>query len=158
MHGYELRKEIEAGTGHTLSNNSLYPTLRRFVEAGAVSRTAQEQEGKPPRHVYTITDVGREYLHDLLADLPAELAADDREFFARVANFGRLRAPEQLAVLDARDRALLGERERLARLAAVQADSWSRLVLEEVCRRLDGGRAWVAQIRDRVRRTSDRNE
>ena len=35
LHGYELRKEVEASTGRTLSNNSLYPTLRRFVDAVA---------------------------------------------------------------------------------------------------------------------------
>lgn len=155
MHGYELRKDIEASTGRSLSNNSLYPTLRRFVEAGAVSRSAEEQQAKPPRHVYTITEVGREFLHDMLADLPEELAGDDREFYARVANFGWLRPDEQLAVLAARDRALERERDRLAALASAQADPWSRLVLEEVGRGLDSARAWAAGIRARI---TDRNE
>lgn len=70
MHGYELRKQVEESSGRALSNNSLYPALRRFAEAGAVTRAAEPQEGKPPRHIYTITDVGRELLHDMLADLP----------------------------------------------------------------------------------------
>jgi DNA-binding PadR family transcriptional regulator len=150
LHGYELRKEVEASTGHALSNNSLYPTLRRFVEAGAVLRSPEDQEGKPPRHVYTITDVGREFLHDMLAELPDELALNDLEFFARLANFGWLRPAERLGVLDSRDGALAREQERLTTLAAAQQEPWSRLVLDEVCRRLDAERAWLAGVRKEI--------
>lgn len=146
LHGYELRKTVEASTGHTLSNNSLYPRLRRFVDAGAVTRTAEEQEAKPPRHVYTITDVGRELLHDLLADLPDEAALDDAEFFARVGNFGRLTPDERTRVLHARDRALAAERHRLTTLASAQADPWSRAVLDHMRGRYDAERAWLAEL------------
>ncbi|HVV14567.1 PadR family transcriptional regulator [Amycolatopsis sp.] len=150
LHGYELRREVEASTGHTLSNNSLYPSLRKFVDAGAVTRSAEEQEGKPPRHVYRITDVGREMLHDLLADLPEELAGNDSEFLARLGNFGWLRAAEQLAVLDARDRAMAAKRQHIAALLSGQADPWSRTVLGELCRRFDAERAWLAGIRSGI--------
>ena len=34
-HGYELRKRVEQTTGFVLHNNSLYPALKRFEEAGA---------------------------------------------------------------------------------------------------------------------------
>ncbi len=79
-HGYELRKRVEQTTGFVLHNNSLYPALRRFEEAGAVTRTAEPQEGRPPRLVYALTAVGHELLHDMLAELPAEQAADLSEF------------------------------------------------------------------------------
>ena len=59
-HGYELRRRVEAATGFVLHNNSLYPALKRFSDAGAVTRTLEPQEGRPPRHVYALTDVGRE--------------------------------------------------------------------------------------------------
>src|SRR5205807_9709984 len=65
VHGYELRKQVEATTGFVLHNNSLYPALRRFEEAGAVVKTLRPQEGRPPRHVYELTDVARELLQDL---------------------------------------------------------------------------------------------
>ncbi|MFD7921129.1 PadR family transcriptional regulator [Streptomyces sp. NPDC059740] len=147
LHGYELRRAVEASTGRTLSNNSLYPTLRRFVDAGALTRTAEEQEAKPPRHVYTITDVGRELLHDMLADLPAELALDEAEFLARVGNFDWLGAAERSAVLDVRDRALAAECDRLAALAGAQADPWSRAALDHVRHRYAAERAWLAELR-----------
>jgi DNA-binding PadR family transcriptional regulator len=35
-----------------LHNNSLYLALKRSEEAGAVTRTAEPQEGRPPRLVY----------------------------------------------------------------------------------------------------------
>lgn len=152
-HGYELRKAVESSTGRALSNNSLYPALRRFVDAGAVVRNAKRQEGKPPRHVYTITDVGRELLRDTLADLPDDVADDDSEFLARLGNFAWLAPAEQLRVLDARDRALARERNRLAGLALAQDEFWSRMVLDEVCRRLDSERAWLAGIRTKIEAT-----
>ncbi|WP_091291379.1 PadR family transcriptional regulator [Amycolatopsis xylanica] len=150
LHGYELRKEVEASTGRTLSNNSLYPTLRRFVDAGAVTRTAADQETKPPRHVYEITEVGLELLRDMLADFPEELALNEPEFLARVGNFSRLSGGERLAVLDTRDRAIAAERDRLAALAAAQADPWTAVVLGEVGRRLTEERAWLATLRSQA--------
>lgn len=146
MHGYELRKAVEASTGHTLSNNSLYPTLRRFVDAGAVSRSAEEQEAKPPRHVYTITEVGRELLHDMLADFPADLALNEPEFLARVGNFAWLRPGERARVLETRRKALTAERERLTGLATRQADPWSRAALHHVLGKFDAELRWLAAL------------
>ncbi|HEX6354237.1 PadR family transcriptional regulator [Actinophytocola sp.] len=156
-HGYELRKDIEASTGHALSNNSLYPALRRFVESGAVTRSAEMQEAKPPRHVYTITDVGRELFHDLLADLPEELARNDSEFLARVANFAWLRPEEQLQVLDVRERAVSHSRERLGTIAATQADPWQRKVLDHICGKFDIELAWLADLRDEIQAKGKRS-
>src|SRR5215471_8850465 len=83
-HGYELRKRVEETTGFVLHNNSLYPALKRFEEAGAVTKTTEPQEGRPPRLVYTLTETGHELLHDMIVDLPADQAADPSEFLARL--------------------------------------------------------------------------
>ncbi|WP_410672885.1 PadR family transcriptional regulator [Amycolatopsis sp. cmx-4-68] len=151
MHGYELRKAVEASTGHTLSNNSLYPTLRRFVDAGAVSRSAEEQEAKPLRHVYTITDVGRELLHDMLADFPAELALSEEEFLARVGSFSRLTPQERARVLDVRKQALTAEHTRLTELATGQADPWGRAALHHVLGKFDAELRWLADLQTELR-------
>src|SRR5215472_7819585 len=98
-HGYELRKRVEETTGVVLHNNSLYPALRRFEEAGAVTRTSHEQPARPPRLVYTLTATGRELLHDMIADLPPEQAADDAEFGARLGQFSLISPGERTAVL-----------------------------------------------------------
>lgn len=148
-HGYELRRRVEQGTGYALSNNSLYPALRRFTEAGAVTRTKQPQEGRPPRHVYELTDVGRELLHDMLADLPAELAGDEPEFMSRLAFFDWLTTEERLRVLEARRAALERRSERLADLGS-RATGWSREALDEATRRMHAELDWLDAVRDRA--------
>ncbi|EWM17758.1 PadR-family transcriptional regulator [Kutzneria sp. 744] len=150
-HGYELRQRVEQSLGTTLSNNSLYPTLRRFTEAGAVTRTPQAQQGRPTRHVYEVTPVGLEMLHDMLAELPDELAADQTEFSARLAQFDRLTVAERLVVLDARDRALLARAARLDELiTTVAPDSWARVVLDEGLRRSHAELRWLETLRVRA--------
>jgi DNA-binding PadR family transcriptional regulator len=150
-HGYELRQRVEKDLGTTLSNNSLYPTLRRFTEAGAVTRTPQAQRGRPTRHVYEITDVGVEMLHDMLAELPDELAADQAEFMSRLAHFDRLTIAERLAVLDARTRALLARTARNDQLVTtVKPDSWARIVLDEALSRSHAELRWLETLRVRA--------
>jgi DNA-binding PadR family transcriptional regulator len=147
-HGYELRKRVEAVTGVVLNNNSLYPALRRFEEAGAVTRTAHEQQGRPAKQVYELTDVGRDLLHDLLADLPPDAAQDDVEFMTRLGQFAFLTEPERLAVLDARNDALAERLERLARLRdQAGSEPWSTLVTAELTERARQERQWLGGLR-----------
>jgi DNA-binding PadR family transcriptional regulator len=150
-HGYELRRRVEESTGYALSNNSLYPALRRFAEAGAAIKIAEPQEGRPPRHVYTITEVGRELLHDLLADLPDELADDNAEFLVRVSQFQWLTDDERRQVIDARERALAKRHIRLTALRdTTEPDAWSRVVLDELLSRLHAEQNWLTALRDRA--------
>jgi DNA-binding PadR family transcriptional regulator len=148
-HGYALRRQVEASTGLGLHNNALYPALRRFEEAGAVTKTAQPQEGgRPPRLVYEITGVGREMLHDLLADLPAAQAGDEAEFLARLGQFELLTPAERCAVLDARLAALSARAAHLAGLAGASGGHpWGAVVVAELARRTAANQAWVRRLR-----------
>jgi len=151
-HGYELRKRVEGVTGVTLHNNSLYPALRRFEEAGAVLKTSHPQQGRPPKLVYELTDVGRELLHDMLADLPADQAGDDTEFMTRLGQFEFLAPAERLAVIDARDAALAERQGRLAGLREKSAgQTWSNLVTAEVISRTERERSWLLRLRELAR-------
>ena len=147
-HGYELRKRVEATTGFVLHNNSLYPALKRFEEAGAVVKRAQTQEGRPPKHVYELTDVGWEMLHDMIAELPPDAAGDDTEFLARVGQFALVTAEERTAVLDARDDALRRRIEHLEVMAERAAgERWALLVTGELLRRTRLERQWLVELR-----------
>jgi DNA-binding PadR family transcriptional regulator len=148
-HGYELRRRVEATTGFGLHNNSLYPALRRFEEAGAITRTSMPQEGgRPPRHVYTITEVGQALLHDMLAELPPDQARDDVEFLARLGQFELLEPDERRAVLDSRLAALSARAEHLAGLAeASRGHPWGAVVVDELIRRTDAERDWLVRLR-----------
>jgi len=147
-HGYELRKRVERTVGVRLNNNSLYPALKRFAEAGAVTSTREPQEGRPPRLVYALTDTGRELLHDMLADLPPEAAADDMEFMARLGQFSLLTPDERAIILDAREAAL---HERLVHMTAMHelaaGERWAQAVTSELIRRDERERGWLAELR-----------
>ncbi len=118
-----------------MTNSQLYPALRRFEGMGAVTREVVPQERRPDRHLYRLTAVGEDVLHDLVADFPAERAKRDGEFYVRVAQFARLTGPERLAVLRNRHAVLLrrmrtverwgageGADVHLARLAALRTE------------------------------------
>ena len=108
-HGYEIRQSVEARLGglYQMTNSQLYPALRRFEEMGAVTREVVPQEGRPDRHLYRLTPVGLELLHDLIAEFPPDRAKREGEFYVRVAHFDRLTPPERLAVLRSRREVLL---------------------------------------------------
>ncbi|MEU0506448.1 PadR family transcriptional regulator [Nocardia sp. NPDC005998] len=147
-HGYELRKHVEANTGVVLNNNALYPALRRFEDAGAVTKTSQQLPGRPPRHVYTITAVGRELLGDMLAELPPGDAGDDAEFLTRLSQFAMLDPSDRVAVLDARHAAVQQRAELLAGLAERGAgETWGARVTAELLRRCQAECEWLDQLR-----------
>ena len=147
-HGYELRKRVEETTGFLLHNNSLYPALRRFEEAGAVTKTSEPQEGRPPRLVYTLTAVGQELLHDMLAELPPDQAGDETEFLARLGQFAEINSNERAGVLASRTQAVQAQ---LAHYRAMhelsdRAGQWGALVTAELIRRHEQELAWLAEL------------
>jgi DNA-binding PadR family transcriptional regulator len=148
-HGYELRKRVEETTGFVLHNNSLYPALKRFEDAGAVTKSTEQHEGRPPRLVYTLTDVGRDLLHHMIADLSPEAAADDGEFMARLGQFSLINPVERAAVLAARTQAL---RTRLTHFrtmrdrATEHGEHWGALVTAELIRRDEQELDWLARL------------
>jgi DNA-binding PadR family transcriptional regulator len=150
VHGYELKRRVSQTTAYALHNNTLYPALRRFEEAGAVTKTAETQEGRPPKHVYELTDVGRELLHDMLADLPPEQAADEKEFLTRLGQFEHLTPDERRRVLAARTDALRGQQTHLRGLAEQTTRSpnhhWGSLVVAELADRIDRELAWIERL------------
>jgi DNA-binding PadR family transcriptional regulator len=148
-HGYELRKRVEETTGFVLHNNSLYPALRRFEEAGAVTKTSEPQEGRPSRLVYTLTDVGQELLHDMLAELPADQAGDEAEFLARLGQFSEINSNERLGVLASRTQAVtaqLAHYRAMSELSAAHRHPWGALVTAELIRRHEQELAWLAEL------------
>ena len=93
--------------------------------------------------------MGRELLHDMLADLPAEQAADPSEFLARLGQFSEINSAERAAVLASRARAV---REQLAHyqamldLAVAHEERWGALATGELIRRHEQELAWLAEL------------
>ena len=73
MSGYDIKKGIEGSIANFWSESygQIYPILKKLAAEGAVTRSDEPGDGKRPRHVYTITDAGRERLLAWLRE-PAE--------------------------------------------------------------------------------------
>jgi PadR family transcriptional regulator AphA len=58
---------IRQSVGHfwNESYGQIYPNLKKLASEGLVSRKTERQKGKPDRHVYSITDKGRERLKEM---------------------------------------------------------------------------------------------
>ncbi|HEY2575310.1 MAG TPA: PadR family transcriptional regulator [Streptosporangiaceae bacterium] len=130
MHGYELRKRLNAllGTFRAFSYGTLYPCLKDLLAQGLI---AEETEagiqralaGQRSKIVYRLTAEGKERLQDLLAE-GGPAAWEDEGFGVHFAFFGQTRADVRLRILEGR-----------------------RTRLEE---RMEGVRAALARTRERL--------
>lgn len=133
MHGYELRKRLNAvlGAFRAFGYGSLYPCLKELLAQGMIAEeeappvTPMPLSGRRSKIVYRLTAEGKERLQDLLSQAgPA--AWEDDGFGVHFAFFGQTRADIRLRILE-------GRRSRL----------------EE---RLEGVRAGLTRTRERVDR------
>jgi len=69
MSGYDIKKAVEGSINYfwTESYGQIYPMLKTLVAERLVTKTVRKQAGKPDRHVYALTDRGRQELHAWLA-------------------------------------------------------------------------------------------
>jgi DNA-binding PadR family transcriptional regulator len=143
MHGYELRKRLNAllGTFRAFGYGSLYPCLKELLAQGLIAEEspaetrpagpsrsggqARQRSGRRSKIVYRLTADGKERLQDLLAE-SGPAAWDDDGFGVHFAFFGQTRADIRLRILEGR-----------------------RTRLEE---RLDGVRAAMSRTRERLDR------
>jgi DNA-binding PadR family transcriptional regulator len=131
MHGYELRKRLNAvlGAFRALSYGTLYPALKALLaeglirEAGHLDGPAPPLAGKRARIVYELTAEGKERFNTLVRE-PGPAAWEDGTFDVHFAFFARTDAATRLQILE-------GRRTRLQE-------------------RLDGVRRSMARTRERL--------
>ncbi|MBB5327712.1 PadR family transcriptional regulator [Tunturiibacter gelidoferens] len=68
MSGYDIRQLISRSIGHFWSESygQIYPGLKQLAAAGLVEKKTERNKGKPDRHLYSITQEGRERLREWL--------------------------------------------------------------------------------------------
>lgn len=151
LHGYALRKRVQRPSLRPVSNNSLYPMLRRFEESGAITHVVEASpDGRPDRKVYSLTDEGERVLHGIVRELPAALAADEEEFLVRVSFFHELPVEDRLGILAVR-RAVLETAARQVR-ALLDASShapervWRDRAQQQLLARLEQELGWLDDV------------
>jgi DNA-binding PadR family transcriptional regulator len=132
MHGYELRKRLNAllGTFRAFSYGSLYPCLKDLLargwiaEDGPADAGAPALSGKRAKIVYRITADGKDRFHELLGESGPQTWEDDDHFGVHFAFFAKTEAEVRLRILEGRRRRL---EERLDRVRASIARTRERL-------------------------------
>lgn len=71
--GYDLKKFCDSSIAHFWNENyaHIYPVLKNMEKEGLVSKVTEQNEGRPPKSIYSITDKGRDELYQWLI-LPVE--------------------------------------------------------------------------------------
>ena len=90
----------------------------------------------------------------MLADLPAEQAADPSEFLARLGQFSESIPPNGPAVLASRTRAVrdqLAHYRAMLDLAVAHGERWGALATSELIRRHEQELAWLAELGELAR-------
>jgi len=126
MHGYELRKRLNAvlGAFRALSYGTLYPALKSLLAQGLIREVAADDgttpalAGKRARIVYELTADGKERFQTLIRS-PGPSAWEDETFDVHFAFFARTDAASRLQVLEGRrtrlQERLDGVRQSMAR-------------------------------------------
>jgi DNA-binding PadR family transcriptional regulator len=132
MHGYELRKRLNAALGvfRALSYGTLYPCLRGLLDRGWIaeatdpgSLTAATSGSKRARIVYELTAEGKEQFQEL-AKQAGPTAWEDDTFDVHFAFFARTEAEVRLRILEGRRSRL---EERLENIRTTAAKNRERI-------------------------------
>lgn len=136
--GYDISQAVDRQLSHFWNESfgNIYPRLKRLHESGLLTRDTQRQEGHPERHVYTITDEGREALHSWFHD--AIQPQPPRNELLLKLFFGRLSPPGVLTAQLEKYRA-----QRAATLAQLEA---IRDMLRERARSHPDLRWWLMTV------------
>ena len=130
MHGYELRKRLNAALGvfRALSYGTLYPCLRGLLDQGLISEASGVQHpaatsgSKRARIVYELTADGKEHFQELVKEA-GPTAWEDDTFDVHFAFFARTEAEVRLRILEGRRSRL---EERLANIRTSSAKNRER--------------------------------
>ncbi len=143
--GYEIRKlSVEGEYSYFIdaSFGAIYPALQKLEADGLVTSRIEQQDGKPAKKIYVITELGRrEFVNSLFEQLGEDEYRSEFLLFARFADelpqsLVQLRLTERLAALDR----AIAEMDRLASNHNRPADRWI----------IDYGRSCMTFARDHI--------
>lgn len=158
MHGYELRKQVNAllGWSRILSYGTLYPGLKALGRAGhivAAESEDAETRSRRARIVYRLTAEGKEHFAQLLEE-SGPSAWDDDAFGVRFAFFARTSAASRVRILEGR-RGRLEERLENVRHAAQRGrerpDAYTRELQRHGLEAVEHEISWLTDLIDRER-------
>ena len=123
-YGYEIKKRITERVGpyYSINNNQLYPKLRFLEKYGFITKEVEVQDGKPSRHIYSVTELGIGHFYELLRTFPEEYAADENEYLIRIGYFDILDDETQRDILTKRRNVLRLEYKHMEYLTKLRRE------------------------------------
>ena len=127
--GYEIRKQsVEGDYSYFIdaSYGAIYPALAKLEADRMVTSKVEQQDGKPAKKIYAITELGRrEFIASLFEQLGEDEFRSEFLLFARFASelpqsLVHVRLRERIAALDAS----IAELDRLNTNHTQPADRW----------------------------------
>jgi DNA-binding PadR family transcriptional regulator len=161
MHGYELRKRLNAllGPFRALSYGTLYPCLKSLLAIGWIREADEAEETAPPlaarraRIVYELTAEGKERFQSLVGD-PGPAAWEDERFDIHFAFFARTDAATRLQILEGR-RSRLQERREGVRQSMLRSreriDQYTLELQQHGLESVDREVRWLTELIDTER-------
>src|SRR6185436_10331474 len=143
--GYEIRKlSVEGEYSYFIdaSYGAIYPALQKLEADKLVTSRVEQQDGKPAKKIYSITELGRrEFINSLFEKLGDDEFRSEFLLFARFASelpqsLVQVRLSERIASLDA----AIAELERLKTQHTHPGDGWV----------IDYGQTCMAAARDYI--------
>jgi DNA-binding PadR family transcriptional regulator len=94
LSGYDLKKLSEYSIGHFWNESypQIYPMLKQLANEGLATSQVERQEGKPDRHVYTLTETGWDELSQWLIE-PFESQIERNELLLKLFFGGLVQIP-----------------------------------------------------------------
>jgi len=107
-YGYELKREAEQllGNGAELNPGQLYPLLRKLAEQQLIAGERVEQEDRPDKRIFTLTEAGTQELSTWF-DEPVSLSIGRPALFLRFVVLALVRPEAQADFLKEQRRRLL---------------------------------------------------
>ncbi len=125
MHGYELKKQLNQKLGHfwQVSLGSLYPTLNRLSDRGAIEAIFSGEDTPRRKNVYRITERGEQEFLKLIDD-QATTQWEEEKFPLRFAFFRYVKPEIRIRLLERRKAYL---HEKLVDLRASLREAHERI-------------------------------
>jgi PadR family transcriptional regulator, regulatory protein AphA len=148
-HGYDLCRELGERLGEiwTLRNSHIYALLAGLEKDGLVAHQRVDQETRPTKKVFRITDAGRQVFLDWVRS-PVENVRDVRLEFLAKLHFARQDSPSALADLIADQLgACLGSEKRLRDKRRLCRTATERAALDFRLAMVEATVMWLTRLR-----------
>lgn len=137
--GYDIRKFLRQTVGHFWNESfgQIYPILRKLVSEGAVI-ASEEDGGKRPRTVYSITEAGEKQIHEWIENDSFEIRAERNELLLKIFFAGDSHGPAIIRQVERFQNRLLEQQKTYAAI---------RRELSHTVASLPGYSNWISTLR-----------